>query len=696
MSSHHDDGGYEDDQAASAAEKRTTTLKHNIEKALAQEKQDIQAGRLKDENPLDKSPDFRLVCEAARRGDLRLAQEQITKGVNINARDEYDYTPLILASLCGHFELVQMLLEQGAKCERDTFQGERCLYNALNDRIRNLLLSYDYSKSTDPLQPLAAHITSLLTRDSPQTADITLHTSNASFQLHKFVLSARSPYFRNKLREKPETKSWKLAPKIPTDSFETCIRYLYFGEASIATQDSEEEEKLVLDGVDKLSRQLEIPQVFDAILNPGDRRQARQRRQDEVEKGRDQMQAWFKEHVLRKQFEIDADDTTGAAQAEWKRDNSSFADVLLLADADEDEDEDEDEDDSPATSIPIGPTQESRPRNRKTLFPAHRAMLLRSELFSIMFNSSFREGQITTTTTGSDPSAPDTSNNNINNSNTSPPLQIIPVDCTPAVLSVILTFLYTENASFPLSIALQVLHAADMLFIEKLKQRAALLISTLGNGTAGSIIDDDEKERGKEPSKPTTTAANNPTTDPTTDSQPPSWIYSVIRSGWDCRVHRLEEFGARYLAYRLESYIDDEEFKEIVRESAARISQRQATDTVEIVDDIRYYLSERFRLRFEDSGLGELMDENRTQDDDGSDAESDDDDAGKDAKASGANTTTSTSTTAQPDMMESHAEGVVRTLDGEIAGDEFAQDALNYQILLGKIDTLLEELTLEA
>lgn len=227
MSSHPDEEDYQrhgENNNATAAEERTTTLKHNIEKALAQEKQDIQAGRLKDENPLDKSHDFYLMCEAARRGDLRLAQEQITKGVNINARDEYDYTPLILASLCGHFELVQMLLEQGAKCERDTFQGERCLYNALNDRIRNLLLSYDYSKSTDPLQPLAAHITSLLTRDSPQTADITLHTSDMSFQLHKFVLSARSPYFQKKLREKPETKSWKLAPKIATDSFETCIR----------------------------------------------------------------------------------------------------------------------------------------------------------------------------------------------------------------------------------------------------------------------------------------------------------------------------------------------------------------------------------------------------------------------------------------------------------------------------------------
>jgi ankyrin repeat/BTB/POZ domain-containing protein 1 len=585
---------------------------------------------------------------------------------------------LILASLCGHFELVQMLLEQGAKCERDTFQGERCLYNALNDRIRNLLLSYDYSKSTDPLQPLAAHVTSLLTRDSPQTADITLHTSNASFQLHKFVLSARSPYFRNKLREKPETKSWKLAPKIPTDSFETCIRYLYFGEASIATQDSEEDEKLVLDGVDKLSRQLEIPQVFDAILNPGDRRQARQRRQDEVEKGRDQMQAWFKEHVLQKQFEIDADDKTGEAQAKWKRDNSSFADVLLLADAnDDDEEEEAIEDNTPSSNIPIGPTQEkSRPRNRKTLFPAHRAMLLRSELFAIMFNSSFREGQITSSSAATD-SDPTTATPNTTTQD-SPPLQIIPVDCTPAVLSVILTFLYTENASFPLSIALEVLHAADMLFIEKLKQRAALLISTLGNGTAGSIVEEDYEGKGGEKSNKNDTA----------DSQPPSWIYQVIRSGWDCRVHRLEEFGARYLAYRLESYIDDEEFKELVRESAARITARQETDTVEIVDDIRYYLSERFRLRFEEQGLDELMDETKLED--GSE-DGDENETGEngDEEVEGGGVQTA------PDF-ESHAEGVVRTLDGEIAGDEFAQDAMNYQILLGKIDTLLDELTLEA
>lgn len=72
--------------------------KHQIEKALHEERREISSGRLKEENPLDTSTDFRRFCEACRRGDLKVCQEQISKGVNINARDEFDYTPLILVS----------------------------------------------------------------------------------------------------------------------------------------------------------------------------------------------------------------------------------------------------------------------------------------------------------------------------------------------------------------------------------------------------------------------------------------------------------------------------------------------------------------------------------------------------------------------------------------------------------------------
>ncbi len=72
--------------------------KHEIEAALYDEKQEISAGRLKEDSPLDVTEDFRLLCEACRRGDLKVCQEKITEGTNINARDRFDYTPLILVS----------------------------------------------------------------------------------------------------------------------------------------------------------------------------------------------------------------------------------------------------------------------------------------------------------------------------------------------------------------------------------------------------------------------------------------------------------------------------------------------------------------------------------------------------------------------------------------------------------------------
>ena len=559
-----------------------------------------------------------------------------------------------------------MLLEQGAKAERDTFQGERCLYNALNDRIRNLLLSYDYSKSADPLQPLAGHITSLLTRDTPRTSDISVQAGTVTYQLHKFMLSARSPYFAKKLVVAPETTSWKLSNAVPPESFEACIRYLYLGEAYVATVDDELEQEAIMLGVDKLSRQLEIPQLFESILQSFDRkqaRQARQRRSDELERGRDQIASWFEENVLRHKLDVH---TEKADSVRWDRDNGIFADVLLRADQEEQDDQTNTEQqqhsqprlrttDGPLNGIPVGhfqpsrsPSRQRRPQ-RSTLFPAHRAMLLRSEVFATMFSSPFREGQ------------------ELDH------LQIIPVDCSPEVLEVVLTFLYTERADFGLSIALDVLHAADMLFIEKLKQRAALLISTLGNGSASVV--ESKNSRGE------------------IDADEIINVYDVVRAGWDTRVHRLEEFGARYIAYRLERYIDEPEFKELVKESASRIQSRQETDTVELIDDIRWYLSERFRLRFEDAGLDEMMDEDAEAVSHQDQKEGTPEDEGVDTHSG--LTPPHEEEGFAPDLEHLETQGVVRTLDGDIVGDEFAQDAMDYQILLGKIERLMETLGLD-
>ncbi|KAJ4405619.1 hypothetical protein N0V91_005137 [Didymella pomorum] len=626
--------------------------KYELEAALATEAQAISSGQLKEENPLDLSDDFRLFCEACRRGDEKVCQELISKGVNINARDKYDYTPLILASLCGHYEVIRLLLENGALCERDTFQGERCLYNALNDRIRNLLLSYDYAKSTNPLQPLAAHITSLLTRPSPKTADIAITAFDQTFHLHKFLLAARSPYFARKLAAAPSTTSWKLPDKIPAESLGMALQYLYFQEVSIRRALmglSDEQELVVLNGIDKIGKQLEIERLFEDITEIDDRRRLRQRRADELSRGRNQMDEWFQNNIVKHKRVVDTDKVENI---KWDRDNSIFADILLRADDDEEPGQSGTLTTAVRTTngalngLPVGPRQSRSPsRQRKprrsTVYPAHRAMLLRSEYFLTMFSSEFKEAQETQH------------------------LQIVTVDCSPAVLETILTFMYTERADFGLDIAIDVLFAADMLFIDKLKQRAAIIISALG---AGQSAVESDNPRGE------------------TDADEVVDIYEVLQAGWETKVQRLEEFAARYIAYRLEHYIDEPEFAQIVQESANRVKARQETDTVELVDDIRYYLSERFRLRFEDSGLDEMMDEQAAI----RAAEQDlglpvDDLSLNDKKQEQA-----------VPVEQQIAAGAIRTLDGEPVGDEFLQDAQNYQILLGKIDSLLEKLNLDA
>ncbi|KAL8850206.1 MAG: hypothetical protein Q9221_004805 [Calogaya cf. arnoldii] len=647
--------------------------KDQLEVSLHEEKELIKDGRLKEENPLDVSEGFNRLCEACRRGYLKLCQEMIRDGANINARDRFDYSPLILASLCGHYEVVQLLLESGALCERDTFQGERCLYNALNDRIRNLLLSYDYSKSTDPLQPFAAHITSLLTRDTPHTSDLLVTAVGESFRLHKFLLSARSPYFQKKLSAAPETTSWKIPTAIPPQAFGIAMRYAYLGEIPTelgggpGTGFSEDE---ILEGIAKISNHLEIQSLWEAVLQSDDRRLSRQRRTEEVERGRSQLETWFTENVIKHKVIVD---TEKADEVKWDSNNGIFADVLLRAD----QPSEHNPADTPAcetiqtppkrttegplNGIPIGPAasqthtpSRTRPAQKSILFPVHRAMLLRSEFFLAMFSSGFREAQLT------------------------PHLQIIPIDCTPDVLETVLRFLYAEKADFPLDIAVDILFAADLLLIERLKQKAAVVISTLGNGTMAPASD--LQIVGTER--------------PPVDSENID-IYDVVRAGWLTRVPRLEEFGARYFAYRLESYIDEEEFADLIKESAGRIRGRQETDSIELLDDIRYYLSERFRLRFEDSGLEDMMAEEDEKVAEERRAEEGTEDEGVDVSGLESKLQ-ETRLDVREDGSVPQLSGAIRTLDGEIAGDEFASDAINYQILLGKIDRLLERLKLDA
>lgn len=72
--------------------------KHELEAKLKDEHQLIKDGILRDENPLDQSSDFANFLEACRKGDLKTCQELISNGINLNGKDHFDYTPLIIVS----------------------------------------------------------------------------------------------------------------------------------------------------------------------------------------------------------------------------------------------------------------------------------------------------------------------------------------------------------------------------------------------------------------------------------------------------------------------------------------------------------------------------------------------------------------------------------------------------------------------
>lgn len=436
----------------------------------------------------------------------------------------------------------------------------------------------------------------------------------------------------------------------------------------------------VFRGIDKLCRLLELDKLWEAVLSLNDRRLARQRHQDEVQRAQSQVEAFFRDTVLKHKMVVDIRKVN---DIKWPHDNAIFANCILQADEPLDNEEQEDENiNSNPVFIAIGlPREEPMPQNgtpkkksrKSVLFPVHKAFLIRSPYFETMFSSEFKEAQ------------------------DSEYLHIIKVDCVPEVLEIILTFLYTEKADCPLEYALDLLYTADMLFLDKLKTKAAVAISTLGSGNSNVLVDRTRAVPVTSTSAPPEEGGSTPQQQPKTETEvevevEPINVYDVIRAAWDLNVQRLEEFAARYLASRLEDYIDEQEFQDLIQESASRIKERQETDTIELLDDIRYYLSERFRFRFEGDGLEEMLDEDgeiNAAAVEGLVAEGNG--AREDGKEEGMGNG------AENGKVEgSGAGGGFKTIDGELVEDEFASDAINYQILLRKIDAMLERLKLDA
>ncbi|KAL4225798.1 Ankyrin repeat and BTB/POZ domain-containing protein 1 [Mactra antiquata] len=162
------------------------------------------------------------------------------KEVNVNIRDKWDSTPLYYACLCGHEEVVKYLLDNGARCEANTFDGERCLYGALTDSIKKLLLSYNMVSSKVMRRDLYDEFLRRL-QEPYMYQDVTFHIHGHQVPVHRCILSARSSYFAELFRTRWKSKKDIILKHvmIQPEAFSGIVQYLYTGTMEIPVNDIE-------------------------------------------------------------------------------------------------------------------------------------------------------------------------------------------------------------------------------------------------------------------------------------------------------------------------------------------------------------------------------------------------------------------------------------------------------------------------
>lgn len=179
--------------------------------------------------------DKRDLFFSCKTGDLSRIQYLVEeKDVNLHVRDKWGGTPLYYACLCGHYEVVLYLLQNGVQCDANTFDGERCLYGALTDNIRHLLRNF---KIISAITMRRDHYDEFLRRvfEVSDYSDVHFIVQNEKILAHRSILACRSTYFQNFFTNKSKDitqidfTELNMSPFI----FKSLMQYLYMGQMTI-------------------------------------------------------------------------------------------------------------------------------------------------------------------------------------------------------------------------------------------------------------------------------------------------------------------------------------------------------------------------------------------------------------------------------------------------------------------------------
>ncbi|XP_059879154.1 ankyrin repeat and BTB/POZ domain-containing protein 1 isoform X1 [Delphinus delphis] len=462
-------------------------------------------------------------CRKGDVGRVRYLLEQ--RDVEVNVRDKWDSTPLYYACLCGHEELVLYLLANGARCEANTFDGERCLYGAQSEAIRRALR--DYKQVTASYRRRDYYYSCLLRLlEQGIHSDVVFLVHGKSFRAHRCILGARSTYFAHMLDTKWKGKSVVVLrhPLINPVAFGALLQYLYTELGWWAEARPR--------GSRGPPQALSLPPAlhpYPGCLDVGVEHVG------DCERLAKQCQLWDLLGDLEAKCELASKPGTCVKVLTIEPpqvDPRLREDLALLADCALPPELRGDLGELPFPCDGFSSCPDVCFRVDGYSFLCHKAFFCgRSDYFRALLDDHFRENEELEASGGL--------------------LAITLHDVSPAVFTHVLYYVYSDDTELPPELAYDVLSVADMYLLPGLKQLC-------GRGLA-QLLDEDS-------------------------------VVGVWRVAKLFGLARLEDQCTKYMAKVIEKLLEREDFVEAVKEEAAAVTARQETDSIPLVDDIRFHL----------------------------------------------------------------------------------------------------------
>jgi len=458
--------------------------------------------------------------------------------------------------LCGHEDVLRLLLRAGAACERNTWDGERCLYACLNAACRTTLQREGFVLGSVRVDDAwlymleCAHDSVDDERFVPHRDLAVLTAGGQRTCCHASLLAARCPVLAARFFSSGEAEADLSRARAPPELLAGLIRWCYTDRFACAAAQAEPAARLLC--------QAGLPELRDALraaAQPPPVQVGRRLPQPPaagrlvVEPSRMQCKAAMRAALSQLRDAASESEGEEAEEAEARAARRA-RDAASESDGEEEAEEAE--------------ARAARRARRAAMPPARLAALRRGALrVRLSPSAAFRVhgwllaprsdvwlAQLSRWRAG--PAAS---------------LDLALPDISPPAFRALLDWLYLDALPpcLPPPLLLQLVAAADALLIEPLKQRAAAaLVPAVALPRQAVPLLGFAEEKG---------------------------------------CARLAAAAAAQVALELESLADDAELAACVAESAARIRGRQAADSIPVLDEVALHVK-----RLHGAG-GELSDE---------------------------------------------------------------------------------------